>query len=271
MGARCIRRWRFGRRRTSSLFSLPAMMDFARIWQAADKIVYSKSLETASTPKTRLERELDPQSVSRLKAHLPHDISVSGPTFAAHAIRTGLVDEYHLLMVPIMLGGEAGPARRRRRMRKAGSPGRAPFCEWNGLSSLWYAGLTKAEAGVAFSVVAPRQVSPRPTPIGRASPAVSPGPYAPQSSLRILYWGAFGQSDRSCRVTDHETRSLLLATRAGSFLCRGGCTAAAPERHSRRFARVRSPWLDEFVGTPEFADRVDDIWWRLKIRSIRSW
>jgi dihydrofolate reductase len=83
----------------------PAMLDFARIWQAADKIVYSKSLEAVSTPKTRLEREFDPQTVRDLKAQLPGDLSVGGPTLAAHAIRTGLVDEYHLLVVPIMIGG----------------------------------------------------------------------------------------------------------------------------------------------------------------------
>jgi dihydrofolate reductase len=83
----------------------PAMMDFARIWQAVDKIVYSKSLETVSTPKTRLEREFEPQAVRDLKAQLPHDISVAGPNLAAQAIRAGLVDEYQLLVVPIMLGG----------------------------------------------------------------------------------------------------------------------------------------------------------------------
>jgi dihydrofolate reductase len=83
----------------------PAMLDFARIWQAADKVVYSKSRETVSAPKTRLEREFHPQAVRELKAQSPLDISVSGPTLAAHAIRTGLVDEYHLLVVPTMLGG----------------------------------------------------------------------------------------------------------------------------------------------------------------------
>jgi dihydrofolate reductase len=81
-----------------------AMLDFARIWQAADKIVYSKSLESVSTPRTRLEREFDPRAVRDLKAQLPHDVSVSGPTLAAHAIRAGFVDEYHLLVAPIMLG-----------------------------------------------------------------------------------------------------------------------------------------------------------------------
>ena len=83
----------------------PAMLDFAQIWQAADKIVYSKSLETVSTPNTRLEREFDPHAVRDLKAQLPHEVSVGGPTLAAHAIRTGLVDEIHLFVVPIVIGG----------------------------------------------------------------------------------------------------------------------------------------------------------------------
>jgi dihydrofolate reductase len=83
----------------------PAMLDFARIWQAADKIVYSRLLESVSTPKTRLERDFDPEAVGDLKAHLPHDLSVGGPTLAAHAIRTGLVDEIHLFVVPMVLGG----------------------------------------------------------------------------------------------------------------------------------------------------------------------
>src|SRR5215831_201604 len=60
----------------------PAMLNFARIWQAADKIVYSRSLETVSTPKTRLAREFDPQAIRDLKALLPHDISLGGPTVA---------------------------------------------------------------------------------------------------------------------------------------------------------------------------------------------
>jgi dihydrofolate reductase len=82
-----------------------AINDFARTWQAADKIVYSKSLETVSTPKTRLEREFDVQAVRDLKAQLPHDISISGPNLAAQAIKAGLVDEFQLLLIPIMLGG----------------------------------------------------------------------------------------------------------------------------------------------------------------------
>ncbi len=83
----------------------PAMLDFGHTWQAADKIVYSKSLETVSTPKTRLEREFDPQAVRDLKAQLHHDLSVGGPTLAAHAIRSGLVDEIHLFVVAVVIGG----------------------------------------------------------------------------------------------------------------------------------------------------------------------
>lgn len=83
----------------------PTLRDFAPIWQAADKIVYSKSLATVSTPKTRLVREFEPQAIRELKAQLPHDISVAGPTLAAQAIRAGLVDEVHLLVSPIIRGG----------------------------------------------------------------------------------------------------------------------------------------------------------------------
>ena len=83
----------------------PGMLDFARIWQAADKIVYSKSLEIVSTPKTRLEREFAPPAVRNLKTQSPHDVSVAGPNLAAQAIRAGLVDEYHLLVVPMMRDG----------------------------------------------------------------------------------------------------------------------------------------------------------------------
>jgi dihydrofolate reductase len=83
----------------------PDMMAFAPIWQSADKIVYSRSLETVSTRNTHLEREFEPQAVRALKAQLPHDMWVGGPNLAAQAIRAGLVDEYELLVVPMMLGG----------------------------------------------------------------------------------------------------------------------------------------------------------------------
>jgi len=83
----------------------PPMLDFARVWQAAAKIVYSQSRQTVSTPNTRLEREFHAETVRDLKAQAPHDLSIAGPTLAAHAIRAGLVDEIHLLVVPALLGG----------------------------------------------------------------------------------------------------------------------------------------------------------------------
>jgi dihydrofolate reductase len=83
----------------------PIMLDFARIWQGAGKIVYSRSLGTVATPKTRLEREFDTQAVRDLKAQAHRDVSIGGPTLAAHAIQAGLVDEYHLFVVPAIRGG----------------------------------------------------------------------------------------------------------------------------------------------------------------------
>ncbi len=82
----------------------PAMQEFARIWQAADKIVYSRTLESVSIPRVRLEREFELQAVRDLKARSPHDISVDGTELAAQAIRAGLVDEYQLLIASAMLG-----------------------------------------------------------------------------------------------------------------------------------------------------------------------
>lgn len=83
----------------------PAMLDFARIWQAADKIVYSRTLQTISTAKTRLEREFDPRMIRDLKAQSSRDLAIGGPSLAAHAIRAGLVDDYHLFVAPIIVGG----------------------------------------------------------------------------------------------------------------------------------------------------------------------
>jgi dihydrofolate reductase len=84
----------------------PGLLEFARIWQAADKVVYSRSRETlgGATPKTRLLREFDAQAVREWKARSPLDLTVGGPTLAAEAIRNGLVDEYHLMIVPTLLG-----------------------------------------------------------------------------------------------------------------------------------------------------------------------
>ncbi|TMG64167.1 MAG: deaminase [Chloroflexi bacterium] len=81
------------------------MRDFAEIWRAADKIVYSNSLETPSSARTRVERVFDPEAIRQLKSSAVSDISLGGPTLAAHAIKEGLVDEYHLLVVPVVVGG----------------------------------------------------------------------------------------------------------------------------------------------------------------------
>jgi dihydrofolate reductase len=83
----------------------PTMRDFAQIWQAADKIVYSRTLDAVSTTKTRIERDFDVDAVRRLKESTQHDISVGGPHLAAHAFKAALVDECHLYLTPIVLGG----------------------------------------------------------------------------------------------------------------------------------------------------------------------
>lgn len=81
------------------------MRDFAQIWQAADKIVYSKTLARASTDRTRIERDFDPEAVRRIKASAGSDLTVGGPDLAAHAFKAGLVDECHLFVAPIVVGG----------------------------------------------------------------------------------------------------------------------------------------------------------------------
>jgi dihydrofolate reductase len=83
----------------------PFIQDFAGIWQAADKIVYSKTLEMVSSAKTRIERDFDPDAVRQMKAAADRDISVGGPDLATQAIKAGLVDEYHLFLTPIIVGG----------------------------------------------------------------------------------------------------------------------------------------------------------------------
>jgi len=83
----------------------PFMQDFAEIWQAADKIVYSRTLETVSSARTRIERDFDPAAVRQMKATAGRDITVGGPDLAAQAIKAGLVDECHLFITPIVVGG----------------------------------------------------------------------------------------------------------------------------------------------------------------------
>jgi dihydrofolate reductase len=83
----------------------PVMRDFAAIWQAADKVVYSRSLETASSARTRIERDFDPGAVRQMKAAAGADLTVGGPDLAAQALEAGLVDECHLFLAPIVVGG----------------------------------------------------------------------------------------------------------------------------------------------------------------------
>jgi dihydrofolate reductase len=82
-----------------------AEQEFAKLWQRADKIIYSGSLDETSTASTRLEREFDPVAIRQMKADVTRDIAVSGPTLAAEALRHGLVDECHLFLSPIVVGG----------------------------------------------------------------------------------------------------------------------------------------------------------------------
>ena len=83
----------------------PVMQDFAQIWQAADKVVYSTNLRTASSARTRIEADFDPEAVRQMKASTGRDITVGGPDLAAQAITAGLVDECHLFVAPIVVGG----------------------------------------------------------------------------------------------------------------------------------------------------------------------
>ena len=82
-----------------------AIRDFADIWKAADKVVYSRTLDTVSTERTRLEREFDPEAVRALKESSERDLAVGGHDLAASAFRAGLVDELQLFIAPAIVGG----------------------------------------------------------------------------------------------------------------------------------------------------------------------
>ena len=81
--------------------------DYAGIWRAAEKVVFSRTLDEVSSAKTRIEREFDPEAIQRLRAEAERDISIGGPELAGEAIKTGLVDEYHLFadVNPVVVGG----------------------------------------------------------------------------------------------------------------------------------------------------------------------
>ena len=81
------------------------MADFATVWQAADKVIYSTTLDAVPTARTRLERSFDPVSVRDLKASATSDLTVGGAHLAAQAFQAGLVDECHLFIHPVLLGG----------------------------------------------------------------------------------------------------------------------------------------------------------------------
>jgi dihydrofolate reductase len=83
----------------------PYLLEFARIWKAADKIVYSRTLTSVSSARTRIEREFDPEAVRRMKAEAEQDLVVGGAELAGQAVAAGVVDELHLYLAPIVVGG----------------------------------------------------------------------------------------------------------------------------------------------------------------------
>lgn len=82
----------------------PVMADYTRIWQAAEKVVYSTTLEAPTSERTRIERTFDPEAVRQLMASAERDISIGGPDLAGQAIAAGLVDEIQLLIAPVVVG-----------------------------------------------------------------------------------------------------------------------------------------------------------------------
>ena len=83
----------------------PAMRDYGRIWRAADKVVYSTTLDAPVSRRTRIEPVFDLGEVRRMKAEADRDLSVSGPALAKHAFAAGLVDACHLFVAPVAVGG----------------------------------------------------------------------------------------------------------------------------------------------------------------------
>jgi len=83
----------------------PLTRDFAQIWQTADKIVYSKTLEAVSSARTRIERNFDREAIQQMKVQAVRDITMGGPDLASQAIKAGLVDECQLFLTPIIVGG----------------------------------------------------------------------------------------------------------------------------------------------------------------------
>jgi dihydrofolate reductase len=83
----------------------PPIRDFAEIWRSADKIVYSTTLAAPVSARTRIEQRFDPEAVRELKMSAERDLAIGGPALAAHAFEAGLIDELHLFLAPIVVGG----------------------------------------------------------------------------------------------------------------------------------------------------------------------
>jgi dihydrofolate reductase len=83
----------------------PYVQDYAEIWQQAEKVVYSRTLDGATTPRTRIERDFSPEAVQTLKAASDSDISIGGAELAGYALETGLVEELHVFATPVLVGG----------------------------------------------------------------------------------------------------------------------------------------------------------------------
>jgi len=96
----------------------PVMVDFAEIWRAADKVVFSRTLESVSSARTRIEATFDPDVIQEMKSSAKSDLTVGGAELATLAIRAGLIDEYHFLLNPIVVGGgkRALPSKDRTRL-----------------------------------------------------------------------------------------------------------------------------------------------------------
>jgi dihydrofolate reductase len=102
---RPVRTYLYGRRMYETMVAWESVDShpYADIWRAADKVVYSRTLDSVASARTRIEREFDPEAIRRLKEE--GEVSVGGPALAAEAIRAGLVDEYQLFLVPVLVGG----------------------------------------------------------------------------------------------------------------------------------------------------------------------
>lgn len=91
---------------TIDLAGQPAVMrDYAEIWRAAEKVVYSRTLESTASARTRIEPEFETEAVAAMKAAAERDLSVGGPGLAAEAFAAGLIDERHLFLSPVVVGG----------------------------------------------------------------------------------------------------------------------------------------------------------------------